>query len=161
MDWLTPAKKICTYGKKYRYAVLILLLGILLMLIPGKKSDREALPESQPEAPAGMTVSEELSAILSRIDGVGKAEVMLTVATGEETVYQSDTNGELELTTVTVTDAQRNETGLIRKVNPPVYLGAIVVCQGADNPAVCLQVIEAVSRVTGLRTDRISVLKMN
>jgi len=35
-----------------------------------------------------------------------------------------------------------------------------VVCQGADDPAVRLAVSQAVSSVTGISTDRISVLKM-
>ena len=163
MDWLAPVKRLIICGKKYRYALLILLLGILLMLIPGKESDAEEIVEPVQEESAEISISEELSLILSKIEGVGKAQVMLTVAAGEETVYQSNSGGtseNLELTTVTVTDAQRNETGLIRQVNPPVYLGAIVVCQGADSPTVCLQIVEAVSRVTGLSTNCISVLKM-
>ena len=52
------------------------------------------------------------------------------------------------------------ESGLIRQINPPAYLGAIVVCQGADNNTVRLAIVEAVSRATGLGADKISVLKM-
>ena len=62
--------------------------------------------------------------------------------------------------TVTVTDAQRNESGLIRQVNPPVYKGAVIVCQGADNAAVRLAIVDAVGKATGLGADKISVLKM-
>ena len=40
------------------------------------------------------------------------------------------------------------------------YLGAIILCQGADHADVKLQITQAVSRATGLGTDRISVLKM-
>lgn len=36
-----------------------------------------------------------------------------------------------------------------------------MVCQGADNAAVRLAIVEAVSKVTGLGANRISVLKMN
>ena len=39
-------------------------------------------------------------------------------------------------------------------------MGAIVVCQGGDNATVRLAIIEAVSNVTGLGADKISVLKM-
>ena len=59
-----------------------------------------------------------------------------------------------------ITDSGRNQTGLIRQINPPVYLGAVIVCQGGDKPAVKLAVAEAVSRVTGLRSHQIVVLKM-
>ena len=42
----------------------------------------------------------------------------------------------------------------------PVYQGAIILCQGADSPSVRLAITQAVSKVTGLPTDRIAVLKM-
>ena len=46
------------------------------------------------------------------------------------------------------------------QVNPARFLGAVVVCQGADDPQVRLQVIDAVSKATGLRSNCIAVLKM-
>jgi len=52
------------------------------------------------------------------------------------------------------------EQGLIQTVTPPVYLGAIVVCQGGADPSVRLAVTQAVSVITGIGTDRITVLKM-
>lgn len=163
MDWLAAVKKLTIIGKKYWYALAILLVGIFLMQIPETKSKQVNVNQTPHAEIVQMSLSEELSQILSKIKGVGEAHVMLTTAAGEETVYQTDTENSTDRTkinTVTVIDGQRNETGLVCQVNPAVYLGAIVVCEGADRPAVCLQVIEAVSRITGLGTDRISVLKM-
>ena len=65
-----------------------------------------------------------------------------------------------ELSAVLPNIAIGNETGLIKQVNPPKYLGALIVCQGADDPSVRLAVSQAVASVTGISTDRISVLKM-
>ena len=102
----------------------------------------------------------------SQIQGAGKVEVMLTVAFGEKTIYQTDEhisggeNVSTRVETVIVTGADRSQNGLIQQINPPVYLGAIVVCQGADRSVVRLAIVEAVSKVTGLGADRISVLKM-
>jgi stage III sporulation protein AG len=62
--------------------------------------------------------------------------------------------------TVIITDAQRAQQGLVKQVNPPVYLGAVVVCQGADRASVRLAIVEAVANATGLGADKISVLKM-
>ena len=45
------------------------------------------------------------------------------------------------------------------KTVSPQYLGAVVVCDGADSPQVQLAVTQAVAQFTGLSTDRISVLK--
>ena len=41
----------------------------------------------------------------------------------------------------------------------PVYRGALVVCQGGNQPAVRLAVTEAVAALTGLTADRITVAK--
>ena len=59
-----------------------------------------------------------------------------------------------------IVDADRKESGLIKQVNPQKYLGAIVVCQGADSPSVRLAITQAVSRIIGLSADKICVLKM-
>ena len=62
--------------------------------------------------------------------------------------------------TVTITDSERSQSGLVKQVNPPTYLGAVVICQGADDPEVRLSVVNAVSKATGLGANKISVLKM-
>lgn len=139
---------------KYRYVLLVLLAGIVLMLLPEQGQIPE--PEVITEAPL-QDMETRLEEILSRIDGAGRVAVMLTEAAGAETVYQTD--GE-DAGTVLVTDADRAEQGLIRTTVPPQYQGAIVVCSGADSAAVRLAVVEAVANVTGLGTDKITVLKM-
>lgn len=144
--------------KKYRYVILVLVLGLVLMAIPNHTTDTGTTEPPAPEPEKGPTVSETLSALLGQIDGVGRVKVMLTIAAGEETVYQTDASS--GSTTVIITDGSRNQQGLVRQVNPPVYLGAVVVCQGAADPVVRLAVTEAVSKITGLGMDRISVLKM-
>ena len=92
---------------------------------------------------------------------------MLTEDTGEEILYQfdedrtsSESSTSVRTEVVTVTDSQRNESGLVRQVNPAKYLGVIVLCQGADDPALKLAITNAVSKITGLGADRIAVLKM-
>ena len=114
-----------------------------------------------------LSVETQLSQILGSVKGAGKVQVMLSIATGEETLYQTNdkytSDGERisdNKDTVTITDSTRSQTGLIRRINPATYSGAIVVCQGADDPVVRLAIIDAVSKITGLRTDKISVMKM-
>ncbi len=151
---------------KYRYAVLILVLGIVLMLLPDTNQEQETLQPTH-AASAELTVEQQLSQLLSRIKGAGEVEVMLSLASGAQTVYQTDTDTSVDgdktsgkSDTVTVTDSDRNETGLVKQVNPPVYQGAVVLCQGADNPAVKLAIVDAVAKYTGLGADKISVQKM-
>ena len=150
---------------KYKHVLLILLVGIGLMLLPsGGKSTSQNAATAEPEPIAKtQTLQEQLSDLLSRMEGAGRVEVLLTLATGEETLYQTDgdrTSETERFDTVLVSDSGHNETGLIRQVNPPTYLGAVVLCQGADISALRLAITQAVANATGLGYHKITVLKM-
>ena len=161
MDILAIREKAGDWIKQYKFVVLVLLAGLLLMLLPDAPEEKTAPAEVRQEQQE--TLQDQLGDLLSHMQGAGKVRVLLTVGSGAETVYQTDksvrSDGQ-QSDTVLVTDSQRSQTGLIRQVNPPEYLGAVVLCQGADNPSVKLSVVEAVSKATGLSTDRITVLKM-
>lgn len=150
---------------KYKYALGILLIGLVLMWIPGQ-SDKGVNESAPVEKSAEEDISSQLARILSQIQGAGSVEVLLTVSSGEKILYQQDTDiavgesGTDRQDTVVITDADRNQNGLIQQVIPPVYQGAVIVCSGADDPKVKLAIVEAVSRATGLGADRICVLKM-
>ena len=167
MDLNAIKEKIAGFVNKYKYAVLILIIGVIFLLLPtGNKEEGSSVGISQVQENT-LSVEDQLTEILGMIEGAGTVRVMLSVATGEEVLYQTDRDvsidekGSDERTdTVTVTDSQRNETGLIRQVNPPGYLGAVVVCQGADDPAVRLRIAEAVVRITGLGMDKIYVVEV-
>ena len=150
-------KKITYFVGKNRYAVIVLAIGLILMLLPfgtGKEEIEKCEPIQEQ-----VRVDQLLEQVLSTIDGVGKVKVMLTVETGESIIYQTDT-GATSIDTVIITDKDRAEVGLIKQIDPPKYRGAIIVCQGAESAAIRLSIVEAVSKVTGLGADRISVLKM-
>lgn len=165
MDWVKQKEKAVHWLGKYKYLLLLVLLGLALMLIPS--GDRKESSQSQAQVvpqESVLTLSQELEEILSRVQGAGKVQVMLTIDKGEEIIYQTDgstaENGNKH-DTVVITDENRTQSGLIQQSIPPTYRGAIVVCQGADSPTVCLAIKEAVSKVTGLEISKISVLKMN
>lgn len=157
--------RIINLCKQYRYGILILLVGIALMLIPGKETAGDTpIPTSVSQE---ASLEEKLSQILSRMEGVGKTEVLLTIAEGGETIYEvsldqssaQDTD-RIQKEPVILSGNDRVEQGLIRQEYPPIYQGAVVVCQGGDRAAVKLRVVEAVSDATGLTADKITVVKM-
>ena len=164
MEFKKMTGKLQNLAGKYRYALLVLVIGIALLLIPGKSGgDRMVVNESISEPKQSALTQDALAEILQSIHGAGKVKVLLSISTGEETLYQTDTETATDsqkIQTVIITDSQRNEAGLIRQVNPVTYLGAIVVCQGADSPAVRLAITQAVTKITGLGADAICVLKM-
>ena len=159
MDMESGKQQFIAFVKKYQYIFLVVLAGVFLMLLP--ENTEEPQMEIAPEVSDHPDLEEELSLILSHISGVGKAEVLLTEASGSDTIYQMDEGqNQSNLDTVIITGENRVETGLVKQVISPVYKGAVIVCQGADSASVRLSVLEAVKSVTGLSSDCITVLKM-
>ena len=145
--------------KKYRGAVLVLLCGIALMCLPRQQETKKAaVPEVQ------QTLEQALEKILSQVSGAGEVRVLLSGQLSETKRYQTDDtqsgSGELRQETVILTGENRVQTALVRQTEAATYRGAIVVCQGAENSKVALSVVQAVAAVTGLSTNRITVLKM-
>jgi hypothetical protein len=104
-----------------------------------------------------------LEQLLSSMDGVGRVELMLTTSGSEEIFYQTDTrvSGDTrEETTVFSSTQSTQKTPVVTKTKSAPYLGAVVVCDGADSAAVRLRIMQAVSALTGLGSDKISVIKM-
>ena len=167
MDAVNIRVKITDFIKKYKYAAIVLLAGLMLMLIPVKKQEKTIMQTNEVQTKEDYDINDKLEEILSQIAGAGEVRVLLTTASGEETVYQtnnrlsqSEESSNTQIDTVTVTDSDRNEYGLIKQCISPVYRGAVVICQGADSAQVRLSIVDAVAKVTGLSSDRISVLKM-
>lgn len=161
MDPKEFPKQLTALLQKYRYVLLVLLAGVLLMLLPQDTSEQTVPTEVTIEAEPDF--ASELSDILSLIDGAGRVEVLLSQSAGEQIHYQIDedrSDSDLRQETVILTDADRAESGLVQRIDPPIYQGAVILCQGADSPSVRLQITQAVANATGLTTDRISVLKM-
>lgn len=160
MDLTAMKKRILSLVSRYRYAVLILVLGLVLVAMPTGTGKAQTPVPAEPEAD---TFCKELEALLSQVRGAGKVKLLLTEAEGARTYYQTDENASGEsrkADTVILTDENRREQGLVIQVTPPVYQGAVVVCQGGDDPAVRLAIVQTLSKLTGLGSDRISVLKM-
>lgn len=152
-------KDIRAVVKKYRGAVLVLLCGIALMCLPRQQETKKsAVPEEQ------QTLEQALEKILSQVSGAGEVRVLLSGQLSETKRYQTDDtqsgSGELRQETVILTGENRVQTALVRQTEAATYRGAIVVCHGAENPKVALSVVQAVAAVTGLSTNRITVLKM-
>jgi stage III sporulation protein AG len=162
------SKKLIQILNRYKYVLLVFSLGLALMLFPGKVESVETVKnEDVHQITSVHEVCEQLTEILSNVSGAGRTQVMLSIRQGEKTIYQTDTDisktdaaNDSRSQTVTVADADRNQTGLVQQVNPPTYMGAIVLCQGADVPSVRLAIVDAVSKLTGLGANQISVLKM-
>ena len=160
MDHEEGKQALRAFFKKYRWAAAVILSGLVLMALP---QGQEAVSEHPQTVLTQPGLQQKLESLLSNLQGAGTVRVLLTERTGEQIHYQTDQDGPREdrhLKTVVITGSDRAQAGLIQRTDPPVWQGAVVLCQGADSAAVRLAVVEAVTAATGLTSDRISVLKM-
>ena len=151
---------------KYKYAVLVLLIGGALLLLP-KEKQTQTVTELPPAVVAEVPLSEQLEQLLSQVEGAGKTRVLLTPSGGTIYEYQADTRSEtggdgqsLQTETVLAAAGSGKEEPLVVRTTYSEYIGAVVVCEGADRASVRLNIINAVSGLTGLGSDRITVIKM-
>lgn len=146
----------------------MLAIGLLMMVFPVEKKESVSVSATMERQEVKQnSLQKELEQLLSQLEGAGKVRVLLTEAMGQQTYYQTDQNArktmdseEIQKDTVILTRADRSGGGLVSRIDPPKFLGAVVLCQGADKATVRLAVVEAVATATGLGADKISVCKM-
>ncbi len=155
--------KVASVLKKYQYALLVLLAGLVLLALPtGREKQAETTAHSTVEAPqedSTAALEERLAGTLSQMKGVGKAEVILTLAAGSERILATDEKGgeEGQSATVILRNGSNQETTVTTQTIYPTFQGALVVCDGGENATVRLNVIRAVQALTGLKAGSISV----
>lgn len=157
---------------KYKYVLLVCALGLALMLWPsGEKSAAPSVSAEEETAEESVARLEtRLRSILEQMDGVGRAQVLLTVKSGSESIYAYDKtesrSGEGAAETLSrqsqlvTVNAGGSQTPVTRRQESPVYLGAAVVCEGGGSPTVQLAVTRIVQSLTGIPSDHIVISKM-
>lgn len=153
---------------RYKYVVLVVLAGVGLLLWPGGSS--HSLPgKTEGTEPAELQdLRTEMEEILRTMSGVGEVRVLLTVDSDGQRQLAQDTELRYSGDTAAPQDySRRSETVLagggsggevvVVRTMAPTYRGALVVCQGGGRAEVQLAVTQAVSALTGLPTDRITV----
>ncbi len=155
-DW----KRVAESLQKYKYVALILCVGVILMLLPvgGSKAETGELPPESALPSFNLSrVEEELSQVLSEIRGVGEATVVLSLSDSGEEVLAVDRTGAEETKTVVVSGGSCVQQPVRIKTKYPRFQGAVVVCDGGGNAAVQMEVLKAMSAITGLSSDQISI----
>ena len=160
-------KKLTEYLRKYRFALWVLLIGIFFMLLPGRESEKSTAPTGGGTENFSLEETEtQMEGLLRQVAGVGQVKVMLALQSGsalqlaqDGTQSRRDTEEKQENQVVKLNRGSGTQEIVVTRQTYPVYRGAVVVCQGADNAGVRLAVTEAVSVLTGLSSEKISVVK--
>lgn len=157
--------------KRYKYVALTAALGIVLLLLPGgnEKKQEGGAPDAAEDFDRA-ALQEEMEEILSSLDGVGHLKLMLTVDGGsayelarDEAQTQKrggENTGERTQKSETVVLGSGVSAGVVvTRSRFPAFIGALVVCEGGDRAEVRLRVTQAVAALTGLSSERITVVK--
>lgn len=178
--------------------VILILAGILLFVIALPTKERssekeqstlwiEAEEETEEQQVTRQSQNQEyvaeleerLSGILSKMSGVGKAEVMITLAASEELVVEKDTpvsrsstnendsaggsriisQMDGEETTVYRTNGSESEPYVVKTLYPKVE-GVVVVAEGAGNGTVNKSIVDMVQVLFDLDAHKVKVVKM-
>lgn len=155
---------------KYKFVFLVILAGAVLLLLPSFGGKGEKAASAAPAAAADDfsvdAMEQKLERALSQVEGAGQVTVVLTVKSGSrqilatdgKTTEREDTVDSQVSTVVVSKGSGAQETVPLQQLSPQ-YQGALVVCSGGDDPSVRLRLSEAVSALTGLGADKISICK--
>ena len=118
----------------------LLILGVLLLAFASSGAKKETAVSSQSDLTAyGEAMERRLEEFCSQVEGVGRAEVMLTFESGERAEYRGST----QIST-----------------SPPRILGVTVLCTGGKNAQVRTELTGMLSALLGIGASRICVLAL-
>jgi stage III sporulation protein AG len=171
-DISDKTKSVTQMLKKNKFILIALIAGILILLLPwgGSKNNVQTvknlpIPEFSLE-----DQEKKIEAVLSKISGAGKVTVALSlkndiereIAWDQDISFRSDENGASESdsksTAVSLQTGSGYQSPITIKYVYPCYQGALVITE-SDSPEVKYQLTRAVSSLTGLTTDKITVVR--
>ncbi len=175
--------------------IILLLCGVLLLVIAipvsqgGEDEEERTVEKSMDLVSAGMEEEDyanylegRLEDTLSRVSGVGKVKVMVTLESTSEKVIEKDQQTESEnvteedsqggirstvrnssdITTVyNEGDQNTGQTPYITKELSPKVEGVVVIAEGGNEGVVVQNITEAVQALFGVDTHKIKVMKLN
>ena len=167
-QWKLPeVERLWKLLDKYKYVLLVLAAGLILLLWPAgeREQPQESTSGGGVEEFDLAALEEKLSRTLSQVEGAGQVTVALTVKRDMERVLASDRTtsvtergSSVEEKTVVINTGSGQQAA-IRVERCPAFQGAVVVCPGGDRAEVRLLLTQAVSSLTGLGADKITVCK--
>lgn len=158
-DWFKKARE------KPRSASLAVVLGVAAMLLillsevlPGS-SDSVDLKDDQTVQTAASyqaSLESQLADLIQQIEGAGETTVMITLESGEERIYATDTQtggDQSQQTHVLLEDG----TALEETIYLPTVCGVAVVCDGGGDVGVEARITTLVSALLDVPSNRICV----
>ncbi len=155
---------------KKNYIYILFAVGILLVIfsyIMPKSNSDETVLVSDTDYISGLET--RLEEIISKIDGAGESDVMVSINSTTESVYvkenkssydndEGKSKGDSEDSVLTMKDSSGNEYALMTKQIMPSISGVTVVCEGGNSVYVKNSIISAVSTLLNIGTNNVCVI---
>ena len=160
--------------KILNWLAFLVIVGIGFMLIqPPKREPIQEYSTAQLTRPSEVNhnsytdkLEKRLEEVLSQISGVGAVEVMLTLERSEkiiiaESITSEMREGETRVTRTPVTvraDGGEQEIPIILEEYEPQLRGALIIAEGASDPSIRWDIMQAAQTVLQLPMYKIEVL---
>ena len=154
---------------KYKYILMVCLVGLALTCFPSAAKDKAPQAASDMSEDTGI-LEERLEDILSQMSGAGRVKVMLTAKGSSRSLYaynedksisRSDGSQTSDIrSSLVCTGGSSSQQPVAVGTDGPEYRGALIVCDGADDPHIRLEMTQAVTSLTGIGADSIVISKM-
>lgn len=153
--------------KKLMYLGAAGAAGVLLILVPVGRSEKNT-PDEDSTAMSSVSAdvfceNEErrLTDLLSSIEGVGKAKVMITYGGSEKYTYAENIgSGRKEREYVLMKNGS-SEQALVTGMSYPEITGVVVVCEGGGSDRVREDVYRTVTAALGISSAKVYVARMD
>ena len=159
-------KFIASVKAKKHLEIIIAVIAVVIMLVlyfstKTGKPDKTETADSYSYDYCEKTRA-DLESALSLMKGVGKVKVVISWESGVEKViaYATGNSGSNITTTPTIIQAQGVSSPVVLKELYPKALGVIIICQGGNNIAVKLDIINAVSALLNISQNKVYVYAM-
>ncbi|MFA9380841.1 MAG: stage III sporulation protein AG [Acetanaerobacterium sp.] len=171
--------------KKIKIIMAIGVLGIALILLselfaPSQKTDVPAQSASTTLSDSDERLEQKVYELVTSIDGVGQAKVMVTLETSVEYIYAKQEKADTDITR-DISDGESTKTSqkekteetyifvdgssggkqaLLTTEKAPRVKGVVVVCEGGDDKLVQSRIIDAVTTAFDIGANRVCVTRM-
>jgi stage III sporulation protein AG len=165
--------------KKYKNIIIIVgIAGIALIFLSsfftgnskseGGKSNSSNTTITDKEYT--LALEQNLTDIITHINGAGDTKVMVTIENGVQTQYATETktntesggskaSGKTETNYITVKDSNGNEHAIALTEYAPKVRGVVVICDGGSQPVIQKRITDAVTTALNIPSNHVCVTR--
>ena len=161
-DWRATLPTLLQKQNRPQLAIVFGVVAMLLILLselfsaPAKTTATSTKSSASSEKAYQAQLEEQLTTLIEQISGAGKTIVMVTLESGEETIYATDTQSgqtQSQETHILLDDG----SALAETTYLPTVCGVAVVCDGGGDVRVAARITELVRALLDLPANHICV----